>query len=79
MAQLRQDLHLGLRSLRRNPGFTVTTILTLALGIGLSTAVFTVADALLLRPLPMQEQDRLVMLSGERRDGTFANFPLGVS
>ena len=51
-----------IRSLVRTPGFTVTAILTLALGIGLSTAVFTVADALLLRKLPMREQDRLVAL-----------------
>lgn len=43
---------MGARSLRRNPGFAVTAILTLALGIGLSTAVFTVADALLLRRVP---------------------------
>src|SRR5262249_23256794 len=63
-----------IRSLRRTPGFTLTAIFTLALGIGLSTAVFTVADALLLRRLPVRDQNSLVALWGERSG--FANFPL---
>jgi len=50
-----QDLRYTLRSLRRTPGFTLAAILTLALGIGLATAVFTVADALLLRRLPVRD------------------------
>jgi predicted permease len=54
----------------------VTAVLTLGLGIGLSTAVFTVADALLLRRLPVRAQDQLVVLWGETRDGSFANYPL---
>lgn len=54
----------ALRLLRTAPGFAVLAILTLALGIGLSTAVFTVADALLLRRLPVRDQDRLVFLWG---------------
>src|SRR5215470_16627056 len=70
------NLRIGIRSLARTPGFTLTAILTLALGIGLSTAVFTVADALLLRRLPMRDQSRLVALWGERTG--FANFPLGL-
>src|SRR6266704_2874716 len=55
-------MRVALRSLRRTPGFALTAILTLALGIGLATAVFTVADALLLRRLPVQDQDRVVVL-----------------
>src|SRR5947208_188928 len=73
-----RDLRGALRSLRRTPGFTVTAILTLALGIGLSTAVFTVADALLLRPLPFQEQERLVALWGQTETPRFDNYPLDV-
>jgi putative ABC transport system permease protein len=66
------------RSLIRSPGFAAAAMLTLALGIGLSTAVFTIADALLLRPLPVGDQDRLVVLWGETRDGRFSNFPLAL-
>ena len=71
------DLRYALRSLRRTPGFTLTASLTLALGIGLATAVFTVADTLLLRRLPIRDQDRVVVLWGERRDQTFS-YPLGI-
>src|SRR5437899_1325964 len=71
------DPRYALRSLSRAPGFALTAILTLALGIGLATAVFTVADALLLRRLPVQDQDRLVVLWGEARDRAF-NYPLGL-
>ena len=60
MTRFLQDIQLGIRSLRRTPGFAVTSILTLALGIGLSTAVFTVADALLLRRLAVKDQERIV-------------------
>ncbi|MDQ3696581.1 MAG: ABC transporter permease [Gemmatimonadota bacterium] len=56
----------------------MTATITLALGIGLSTAVYTVADALLLRRLPVGDQDRLVVLWGETRDGQFSNFPLAL-
>ena len=67
----------ALRTLRKAPGFTAVAILALALGIGLATAVFTVADALLLRRLPVQDQDRLVVLWGEAHDRAF-NYPLGL-
>ena len=63
-----------IRSLLRAPGFTLIAMLTLALGIGLSTAVFTVADGILLRRLPMGDQDRLVVLWSETR-GQTASWP----
>src|SRR5882757_4942563 len=58
----RQDVVYGFRGLRRNPGFAMTAILSLALGVGAAIAIFTVADGLLLRPLPYRELDRLVMV-----------------
>jgi predicted permease len=70
-----QNIRVGIRSLRRTPGFTLVAVLTLALGIGLSTAVFTVADALLLRRLPVRDQNRLIVLGGVAPDAPF-NFPL---
>ena len=73
-----QQVRLAVRSLIRAPGFAISATLTLALGIGLSTAVFTVADAMLVRKLPVGDQDRLVVLWGETRDGRFSNFPLAL-
>ena len=70
-----RDVRHALRSLSRTPGFALTAILTLALGIGLATAVFTVADALLLRRLPVRDQDRLVVLWGQAPDRGF-DYPL---
>ncbi|MEZ0335451.1 MAG: ABC transporter permease [Gemmatimonadales bacterium] len=76
MAHVLQNVRVGLRGLRRTPGFAVTAILTLAVGIGLATAVFAVAEALLLRPLPVRDQNRVVVLWGATRDGSVDNFPL---
>ena len=58
----RQDLRYAIRSLRRTPGFTITAILVAAIGIGATTATFSVADHVLLRPLPFPEHDRVVRL-----------------
>lgn len=59
---LRQDLRYGARTFGRSPGFTATTILIAALGIGANTAVFSLADHVLIRPLPFPDADRLVKL-----------------
>ena len=63
LAETWQDMAHGARLVRRSPGFAAVAILTLALGIGVNTAIFSLADAALMRPLPFRQPDRLVMIS----------------
>jgi len=63
MESFLQDLRYGFRTIRRNPGFAAVVVLTLGVGIGANTAIFSIVNGVLLRPLPYDNADRLVMLS----------------
>lgn len=65
MGDLLRDLRLAFRQALKSPGFTLTAVITLALGIGAATMIFSMVDAVLLRPLPFREQERLLTVWGE--------------
>jgi predicted permease len=77
MPTLSRDLALGARTLRKNPAFAITAIVTLALGIGASTAIFSVVNAVLLRPLPYGDAERLMIISQDLRARGVVDFPVG--
>lgn len=69
MSGLWNEVRIALRSLARSPAFTVIAVMTLALGIGVNTAVFTLVDGVLLRPLPFPDSEELLSLRHQGRDG----------
>src|SRR5215467_10140098 len=71
-----RDLIVASRVLRKSPMFALTAALTIALGVGASTAIFSVTNAVLLRPLPYRDPDRLVVASSDLRKRNVRDFPI---
>ena len=75
---MRKDLIYALRSLRRQPGFTAVTMLTLALGIGANSAVFSVVNGVILRPLPYPDAGKLEFITSQFPNLGFKQFWISV-
>jgi hypothetical protein len=78
MSDFGQDLRYAIRGLGRNPGFTAVAVLTLAFGIAATTAIFSVVDSVLLRPLTFPEAQRLTLLQPTSTIGVWKVAPLRI-
>src|SRR5690348_5721937 len=73
-----QDLRYALRTMRKSPVFTTVVVLTLGLGVGATSAIFSIINAVLLRPLPYASADALVRVYSENPDGTLEKFSVSI-
>jgi len=79
LAMFRQDARFALRMMGKNPGFTLAAVLTLGLGIGANSAIFSVVNAVLLKPLPYEHGDRLLVLEQQAPRAGLTNLPFSVA
>src|SRR5277367_5731850 len=77
MSSITQDFRFAFRLWRQRPGFTAIALLSLALGIGANTSIFSMMDALMLRSLPVRQPEQLVLLGSGRQSGVIGGFPHG--
>src|SRR5579871_4298320 len=73
METLWQDIRYGMRSLRKKPGVAIVAIVTLALGIGANTTIFSIVDSMLFRPLPVRDPGQIATLAFRQKNGPVQN------